>query len=181
MKTRATVSKFLKNLGVLGLISLAAVSCGKDNTSGQSSNASTTAGIYSQYPGYGNVYGTMTLDQIMTAVSAENPCDQGGTRVRVQIPLQMNVNTGSSYLGVTSFGDIAVAYNQAQPVIDLYICPRAGATGQGQLSYNPILETSTQCPVGQISAAEVILSGQVPYTLRFRPINSTGSSVCTGY
>lgn len=178
MKTRATVSKFLKNLGVLSVITMMSIACGKDNTSGKSGNNSNVnggTGIYN-YPGYGNVYGTMSLDQILVTVGQENPCLQGGQRAYTQIPLQgINVNVGSSHLGVSPFGDIAVVHNIGQPVMDLLICPRAGLTGQGQLLYNPIIETSQFCPVGQITAADVMLSGQVPYQVKFAPIHIPGT------
>lgn len=180
MKTRATVSKFLKNLAVLGAISAMAVGCGADNTSGKSGNSTAGTngygtGVYN-YPGYGNQYGNMTLDQMLPIIAQENPCLQGGQRSYVQIPLQgINVNVGSSHLGVSPFGDIAVVHNVGQPVMDLHICPRAGITGQGQLLYNPILETSQYCPVGQITAADIMLSGQVPYQVKFAPIHIPGT------
>lgn len=182
MKTRATVSKFLKNLGALGVISMMAISCGGDNTSGQSRNTSPGingipgTGIYN-YPGYGNVYGNMSLDQMLPIIGQENPCALGGQRSYVQIPLNgINVNVGSSHVGVSPFGDIAVVHNIGQPVMDLHICPRAGLTGQGQLLYNPIIETSQWCPVGQITAADVMLSGQVPYQVKFAPIHIPGTN-----
>lgn len=186
MKTRATVSKFLKNLGILGAISIMAVSCGGDNTSGKSGNSNTgNIGTFGNYPGYGNVYGNMSLDQMMPIIGQENPCAMGGQRSYVQIPLQgINVNVGMSHVGVSPFGDIAVVHNIGQPVMDLHICPRAGLTGQGQLLYNPIIETSQWCPVGQITAADVMLSGQVPYQVKFAPIHIPGtdqlSQLCNG-
>lgn len=177
MKTRATVSKFLKNLGVLGAISLMAISCGGKNTSGKTKNSSTNGtGIYN-YPGYGNTYGNMTLSQMMPIIGQENPCAQGGQRSYVQIPIQgVNVNVGSGHIGVSPFGDIAVVHNIGRSVMDLYICPRAGLTGQGQLLYNPILATSKYCPIGQITAADVMLSGQVPYQVKFAPIYIPGTN-----
>lgn len=178
MKTRATVSKFLKNLAVLGAISAMAVSCGKDNTSGKTKNKDGYGtGIYN-YPGYGNQYGNMSLQDIMGVVGQENPCAMGGQRQYVQIQLQgVNVNIGSSHLGVSPFGDMAVAHNTGgMPVLDLHICPRAGASGQDQLLYNPILEASQYCPVGQITAANVMLQGQVPYEIAFAPIHIPGTN-----
>lgn len=174
-------SRFLKNLVVLSAVALISVSCGKDNSSGKgSSTDGYGSGIYN-YAGYGTQYGNYTLQEMMNIISQENPCAQGGTRVRVQIPLNINVNVGTPYVGVTSFGDMAVVQNQGQAVFEMYICPRSGANGQGQLISNPVIESSTYCAIGQITAANAVLYGATNYQLAFRSIQyGNGSQLCRG-
>ena len=183
MKTRATVSKFLKNLGVLSLISLAAVSCGKDNTSGKSgNNGNNGAGLFN-YPGYGQMYGNMSLQQILTVVGQENPCRESGQqRIHNSFPLrQMNVNVGSSHVGVSPEGDIMVVYNHGQgPAVDIHICQRAAFQGVGQvraeLSYNPNVQADQLCPVGKIDNAQVVTQGSMgPIYSLFAPIHIPGT------
>lgn len=183
MKTRATVSKFLKNLGVLSVISVMAMSCGKDNTSGKSgNNGNSGTGIFN-YPGYGQTYGNMSLQQILTVVGQENPCRESGQqRIHSSFPLQnINVNQGASHVGVTPEGDIMVVYNFGQgPVIDLHICQRAAFTNvgqvQAQLASNPVIMADPLCPVGKIDSANITMQGAYgPLYGLFAPIHIPGT------
>lgn len=182
MKTRATVSKFLKNLALLTIISVVAASCGKDNSSGKSGNSTAGSGVFN-YPGYGTSYGNMSLQQILTVVAQENPCRESAQqRIRSSFPLQaMNVNTGSSHVGVTPEGDIMVVYNHGQgPFVDIHICQRAAFAGTGQvqaqLSYNPTVQADSLCPVGKIDSAQIVMQGTYgPLYGLFAPINIPGT------
>jgi hypothetical protein len=178
MKTRAKVSKFLKNLSFFALMAVFAVSCGKDNTSGKSGNSG--SGFTSGIGSYGTFPNQASLPQIMQVVAQQNPCWEGGQRSTVQIALQMNVNVGSSYMGVTPFGDIMVVSNYGQPRAELYICPRAimsqGTTG-GTLTRNPIVQADPLCPIGKIDAATVVFNTNWgPVQLPFAPIHIPGTN-----
>lgn len=192
---RAGFSKHLKSLGVLFTVALISISCGKNNSSGKSSNTTGVngygTGIYN-YPGYGTQYGNYTLEQIMNIIVQENPCynDQTGQfdpslqRQRGQQALNTNVNIASAFVGVTSYGDIAVVQNQGQPVADLWICPRSAATGQGQVYGQTLVVSQSQnCVVGEIDRLNGFLGmqgGQV--SINFRPIAyGNGSQLCQNF
>jgi hypothetical protein len=171
---------FLKNLATIALVATVAVGCGKSNKSG----GSTTPTTVSTLPG-GGVYppggvpgmnGMQLPPNYMDIVRQENPCINGMQRTPVQFALQgINVNAGAIYLGVSSFGDIAVVSNSnAGPLMQLEICGRPGASGQGQMMQNPVINNSQYCPVGEITAADVILQGQVPMQIKFAPIHIPG-------
>jgi hypothetical protein len=177
-KKRTSKTRMLKNLVILSSLAILAVGCGNQNTSGKGDD---TTG----YNGYGTPgtygtgqYGQYSMDQIISIVGQENQCAQGGQRSFVQVPLNgTNVNIGSSHVGVSSFGDIAIVHNiNGGTMMDLYICQRAGASGQGQLLQNPVLEASQNCPVGQITAADLVLSGQQQYQVKFAPIHIPGTN-----
>jgi hypothetical protein len=181
-KMRTSKARFFKNLVVLSSLAILAVGCGNQNTSGKGSN---NAPINTGINGFNNgQYGQYSGQQLLSIVGNENPCVAGGQRAYVQIPVNgMNINMGSTHIGVSSLGDIAIFQNNGAPTLDLHICQRAGATGQGQLLANPILETSQLCPVSQVTAANVVLSGQqVQYEIAFRPIHipqvGIFSSIC---
>jgi len=190
---RAGFSKHLKSLGVLFAVALISISCGKNNSSGKSSNTAGVGGIGGigvpgtgayGYPGYGTQYGNYTLQQMMDIVAQENPCFEGGVRQYVQIPINMNVNSGGAYIGVTSYGDIAVVQNQGQAVLEAFICPRSSANGQGQLTQNPVINIAENCAVSEISAAQMILGSQFgqPIQVNFRPIYyGNGSQLCQNF
>ena len=188
-KQKRVRSRFIKNLVVLTSLAFLAIGCGSDNTSGNGTNTTVDPYSYGTYPTtgtYSGQYGNYSMEQILSIVSQENTCAQGGTRAFVQVALQgVSVNMGSSHIGISSYGDIAIVHNNNGSMMDLYICPRTGATGQGQLLQNPVIETSQYCPVGQITAADIVLSGQVQYQVKFAPIHipSAGrySSVCQTY
>jgi hypothetical protein len=171
-KKRTSTARLFQNLVILSSLAMLAIGCGNENTSGKGNN---NAPINNGYGigQYGNgQYGQYSMQQIIEIVGQENQCAQGGQRALVQIPLNgVNVNIGNSHVGVSSYGDIAIVHNNGAAVMDIYICQRAGVSGQGQLLANPILEASQQCPIGQITAANIVLSGQQQYQVAFRPIH----------
>lgn len=169
MKKR--VQNLLKAAVMLGLTSTLMVSCGKKNTTGGGGSDSGIYDVYTQT--YAGAQGMNLPSNWFEIIAQENPCQQGGRRAQVQIPVDVNVNAGGLYVGVTSYGDVSVIHNQGgRPVMDLHICPRAGLTGQGQLTQHPVLNNSRVCPIGEITAGDVVLYGQqVHYQLKFAPIH----------
>lgn len=168
------------------LVLVFTVACGENNTSGKKRNNINTpwggafgGGTY--YGGNGGALGSNWLDQ----VAAENPCVYGGQRAQTQLQVPANVNVGALYVGVTSYGDIGIVNNQnGVGIMTLYICPRAGLTGQGSLMSQVVVENSTHCPVGQISNADLILQAQgTQYPIALRPIHIPNmgivSSICS--
>ena len=167
MKTR--VNNILKTALLVGLTATLLASCGKKNSSGGKKSGGGTVvddyGIYSTANGApGNWF---------EIVEQENPCYQGGQRAFVQIPLNANVNAGAVHVGVSSYGDITVVHAETgQPTMDVYICPRADLTGQGDILQYPVLNTSYECPISEVTAADIVLYGsQVQYQVKFAPIH----------
>jgi hypothetical protein len=173
MKTLRT-GKILRSLLTVALLSTLFVSCGNDNTTGQSSRNSLSGGL----GGFG-AYGSMNSGYLST-IANENRCAQGGQRSITQVQVNQPTTAGGLFVGVTSFGDIAIIQNQ---VMVLHICPRAGLSGQGRLLQAPIVNNSLSCPIDEISSAQMELTGQVNYRVNFRPISvpqmGIQSSLCT--
>ncbi len=188
------------------VISATMVSCGKNNKSGGGSSSSGGGIGVGGFGSYGNInvagY-SGNLGQLLNVVASENPCRTTGggygygygqqpyqnsnARTVVAIPLQgINVNAGSLYVGVTPEGDIAVVSNtNGGPRMELHLCARPDLTGQGQLMANPVLNSSQRCPIGEITASDVMLqssAGAQPYILKYAPIHIPGtdrySSIC---
>jgi hypothetical protein len=172
----------MKSLG-LGLLHLtlltALFSCGKNNQSGKSGNNWGYNNPYtSGYSPIGNVnspysYGGMSVNQVMQ----QNPCQSGyggmpgynqpyaGQRMPIQVPLTnfpTVVPPGDIYVGVTSFGDVAVLAGQAAgqpPLFVGYMCPRSfSPSGQGQLMGVKIGSYSN-CLFKPMTAATVVFPG----------------------
>ena len=172
----------MKSLG-LGLLHLtlliAVVSCGKNNQSGRSGtnwgyNNPYTSGL----PPVGNInspysYGGMSVNQVMQ----QNPCLGGfggmpgfnqpyaGQRLPIQVPLTnfpTVVPPGDIYVGVTSYGEVAVLAGQAvgqPPLFVGYMCPRSfSPSGQGQLMGIKIGSYSN-CLFKPMTAATVVFPG----------------------
>jgi len=194
MKTQKKgLASFLKKIAITSFTTALLVSCGGKNTSG--GNTSGAFGAYGNLAG-GNGYAN--FGAILQQVANENPCringggggGQGiGGRQSTTVNLQgINVNVNSSYVGVTAEGDIAVVHNSnGVAALDMYLCPRPNTSGQGELTQLPVLNTSQECPVGEITAADVLLyaNQSQPYYLKFFPIHIPGagkySQVCQGY
>ena len=187
MKTRA---KHLARLFFMAFcVSTLMASCGKNNSSGGGGGATTGVWPGSTYAGVGTLPGNF-----IQIIETENPCrtgvggvPQNAPRIVTAIPLQgANVNAGGVFVGVTPEGDVGVISNQGQgPVMELRLCPRPDLTGNGQLASQPVLNTSTMCPIGEITAANVTLassSGMGNYIFPFAPIHIPGtdrfSSLC---
>jgi hypothetical protein len=187
MKTRAM--NFFKVTTMLTLMSILMISCGKENESGKTSNSTNNG-----YPGISSAgNGGISLpSNWLQRVQNENPCitvnnNQNPTRQRVDVPLQgTNINAGAFYVGVTPEGDVGVVINRngIGAVMEVYLCPRPDATGQGSLMATPVVNNSNECPVGEISRANISLSAQYgAYNLSFAPIHILGtdrtSSMCS--
>lgn len=178
----------MKSLG-LGILHLALfamlTACGKDNKSGQKSDqwAYNNPYTYGQSP-IANInspysYQGMNVNQVM----AENPCISGyngmmqpgytnpyagqyaGQRIPIQIPLTnfpTVISPGDIYVGVTSYGDVAVVAGQGAnqpPLFVGYMCPRSFApNGQGQLMGIKIGSYSN-CLMKPITAATIVFPG----------------------
>ena len=179
MRTREKgFARHLKNLAALFIIASMSIGCGKDNTTGKKPASNTTSwGGFGTGPYTGGTGGQLPADW-MNILGSERPCYQGGQRATAQMAVNTNVNVGALYVGVTSEGDIAVIQNQGgAPTMHLYICPRPGLTGQGQLASRTIIENSTTCPVGQITKVDVTLGASYgPYYLKFAPIHIPGTN-----
>lgn len=188
MKTRA--SHLIKSILMLALAVTLMVSCGKENKSGDDNNSNQYSnGNYGGFQ-YGNINNNgMNLPQNwQTVVMNENPCSvnyQNGSpfnnnsntgRQIVVIPLTgINVNQGSVHVGVTPQGDVGIVSNQNNgPVIELHLCQRPDITGRGGLSSNPVLNTSSNCPLSEVTSLDVSLEGNpqfAAYLLQFAPIH----------
>ncbi|MEX1099116.1 MAG: hypothetical protein WEB87_01745, partial [Bacteriovoracaceae bacterium] len=179
MRTRETgLARGLKNLAILMILTAMTVSCGKNNTTGKDNDSSTIGWNGFGTGPYTGSNGNTLPANWMDIVGQENPCYQGGQRAPAQMPINATVNVGALYVGVTSEGDIAVVQNQGgAPTMNLYICPRPGLTGQGQLYDNIVLEHSNECPVSQITKTNVALEAQYgPFYLKFAPIHIPGTN-----
>jgi len=197
--TKNGLAGFLKNLGAIAVIGLMVASCGKENKSGNSGSGGAIPPTVGTYPSTMN--GNQLPANWLDIVAQENPCagsQQGyqvgnpgaGINQRQQSQLavngNVNVNAGAIYLGVTSYGDIALVQNQnGQAIMNTYTCPRGGAAGQVQLVQNKVvaLNLSNECEVDEITAANVMVTVQgVGMELAFRKINIPGaqSSICRG-
>lgn len=148
-------NKFFTHLGFALLMGSLLVACGKENKSGQTNN--TQWGINGLGVGtYGSI-GTVS-NSIVAAAINENVCLGGQNniysnptnsgRYAVQFPINITPFAANDfYLGVTSYGDVAIVVGQgaaAQPLFIAYVCPRNSIAGsQGQLLSNPTLMTSS--------------------------------------
>jgi hypothetical protein len=183
----------------LGLLSLLLVtSCGKNNESGKSNSQWSYSNPYvSGYAPLNNInspysYSGMSVNQVM----AQNPCRSGwggmtgyntnysGQRIPIVVPLAnfpSVIAPGDVYVGVTSYGDVAVLAGTAPnqpPVFEAYLCPRSfSPSGQGQLAGIKIGAYSN-CLFKPITAATVILPGGA--TAEFRWLDG-GSSMGTKF
>lgn len=181
---RKRENHYFMKLFIALVMSTLLVSCGQENESGKKRSSTNPFGInggYS-YTGFTSANG-QNVSGLLTQVGNENPCQysyqqavaNNNQRIRTVVPLTgVNVNAGAVHVGVTVEGDIAVVSRQNNaPVMEIYLCRRPGATGQGQMTRQPALNTSYYCPISEITAASVVLTsgtGQ-PYILEFFPIH----------
>ena len=192
----------MKSLG-LGLLHLTLLtfifSCGQNNESGKSSSSWGYGNPYSNgHSPITNVnspysYGGMSVNQVIQ----QNPCRSGfsgvtayadqnyaGKRIPIQVPM-LNFPTvippNDVYVGVTSFGDVAVLVGQAlnqPPLFVGYMCPRSfSPSGQGQLTGVKVGSYSN-CLFKPMTAATVIFPGGG--TAEFRWVDG-GSSAGTKF
>jgi len=166
--------EFTKLLAITTLLSILILSCGKENNTGGSLSRSTS------------VTAVGSSSSMINTILNENKCSSGYGRIVVSIPLEMNVPTNQTYVGVTSEGDVAiVTNNNGQPTLQAHICGRTiVGNGEGRLLGNPTIGQSQRCKVNEITAAQIELpasyEGMPSIYLEFRPINYfRGSSLCT--
>lgn len=182
----------MKSLGK-GLIHLTLLTmlfaCGKNNESGKKGSS------WAYNNPYMSPYGTpiqninspyayqgMSVNQVMQ----QNPCRSGfggfpgapggayaGQRIPIQVPLTQFptvIAPGEIYVGVTSYGDVAVLAGQAvgqPPLFEGYMCPRSfSPSGQGQLMGIKI-GSYTNCLFKPITAATVIFPGGAEAAFRW--------------
>jgi hypothetical protein len=187
----------MKSLG-LGLFHLTLLTilfaCGKNNESGKNGSAWNYGNPYTNggYP-YQAInspysYQGMSVNQVLQ----QNPCVGGfggmmgynqpysGQRIPIQIPLTSFptvIPPGDMYVGVTSFGDVAVLVGQAvnqPPLFVGYMCPRSfSPSGQGQLMGVKIGSYSN-CLFKPITASTMVFPGGA--TAEFRWLDG-GSSM----
>jgi len=162
--------------GLLSLTLLALlVSCGKENKSGQSSW--NYANPYTN--GYGPTPVTSSPYQAATHVMSKMSCMSSYGNMQGRIPIQIPLtgfqgNTpiapGEQYVGVTSSGDVAVVVGTGinqPPLFIAYICPRSFAPqGQGQLM-GVKLGMHSRCIYKPITAATIVLPGNIPLNFRW--------------
>ncbi len=155
-------------------------SCGKNNESGKTN-----------FPLNGNPYSItntpfsyrgVNVQQVMN----QNPCisgygspmmnqpygnqmmnqPYGNQRVTIQVPLmgfRTQVSPGDIYVGVTSYGDVAVVAGQGigqPPIFVAYLCPRSFTqSGTGQLSNVEVGANTPTCLFKPITRATVVFPG----------------------
>jgi hypothetical protein len=184
-------------LGLLHLTLIAALAagCGKDNESGKKSNNQWGYGNPYLNGGFNPVqvnspysYSGMTVNQVIQ----QNPClsgfgglpayanqTYGGQRFPITVPLTnfpTVIPPNEIYVGVTSFGDVAVVAGQAvgqPPLFVGYMCPRSFAQqGQGQL-LGVRIGAYSNCLFKPITAATVILPGGAAAEFRMMDYGSS--------
>jgi len=153
---------FILSLGLILLIS----SCGKNNESGKS--------IPFNFPPNMNPltstpysYNGINVQQVLM----QNPCinplanQQFNSRQTINVPLtgfRTQVAPGDIFVGVTSYGDVAVVAGQAPgqpPLFVGYLCPRSFTMGgTGQLM-NVDIGANTRCFFKPITAATIMFPG----------------------
>lgn len=150
------------------LILAAIVSCGKDNESGKKTpytytNPYCTTGYCSPYTS-GPIAAVNSPIGVANVAQAENPCVggtyYGSSRIAVQTQLtglKGVVVSGDPYLGVTTYGDVAVIVGNGTNSATLYayLCPRVGSSGQGSISPPTLGSYSIGCNVKGITAMNV--------------------------
>ncbi len=149
------------------LILFALVGCGKDNKSGKNNNGAyglNALGTVGQYGGTSIGYNGFSVQQIVS----ENRCANGApdqARVRSTVPAMVSTPPvlGDVYVGVTSFGDVAVLVGTQQGwAFESYLCPR-GMMSQPQ-QYPPqgvTLLAYSGCRLKQMNASLPLPDGSV--------------------
>ena len=188
MKTR--VKQIIMGFLSLSLTGLLLTSCGADNSSGGSSSSGSSITT----SGNGNSLPSNWRNVIMN----EYPCttyNSSGTISQSRRTLSLStsssivsVNANSIHAGVTVEGDVLIIRRSGNTITtELYACERPNfrsSTPTAQYATSPVLNTSSYCSVGEISAANVYVgSSYGTYQLAFFPIGYSGaSSLCTtGY
>jgi hypothetical protein len=179
------------SLGLIHLTLLMVFSgCGKNNESGKKNQWGYQNPYGSPYVSninspYFSGNGGLSVNQVMQ----ENPCVSGfmggytgypgmpqpqmGQRLPVQIPLTQFptvISPGEVYVGVTSYGDVAVVAGQAPgqpPLFVAYLCPRSfSPNGQGQL-LGVKIGAYSNCLFKPITAATMVFPGGATADFRY--------------
>lgn len=140
--------------------------CGKDNKSGKGNNGYygfNQLGTVGQFGGTSIAYNGFAVQQVVL----ENRCangapDQYRQLITVQPPVQSVISNGDIWVGVTSFGDVAVVGGTTQgPIMEMYICPRTSvSTGGAQPSVVTLLPY-TSCRIKQMNASVRLSDGSI--------------------
>lgn len=160
MKTFNLLKRLPKALFMLSLVSVISTGCGNNNRSGGSNNNNNPAPFAPINPN-GGVFNTNL--QVLNLLR-QIPCLMGEQRVPVNLPVQIpNFNIGATFVGTSTYGDIAVITSQGQtPVLQMEICQRQqiGMSNQPMLQSNIHLNNSLRCNVGEITSANVSFQSQ---------------------
>lgn len=170
--------------------------CGKNNESGK--NSWQYGNPY--YSGQNPYLGIGQLPQNIQALANNYSCIggyqgqiypgypgapqfQANSRTVIQVPLTGStiVSSMQPYIGVTSYGDIAMITSNGPgqpPVFTAYLCPRGFAQqGQGQLIGVKVGSNALRCRnVPSITAADVILPGGI--VAKFRSLDGGAYTSC---
>lgn len=184
-------NKLTKALFTALLVSTLFVSCGsKKNKSGSSSTPPPGTVIGTTDPWGGGINASGNQNKLPAnwrdTIFNDYRCYTGMNstkRVRItpQAPGSIRINAGSLHVGVTVKGDVLILSNaNNKVVIELYVCEREGLQNTAQFTYEPELNKSYECPLGQISAASIEINKQTGREyLGFHPLNfSAPSSLC---
>lgn len=134
------------------------VACGKDNKSGQKDSWT-----------YSDPYlGPGTAPANLQALFSAVPCslNPSASRTRMDIPLQgfqTIIPTGDIYVGMTSYGDIAVIQGNGTrvPQFSAYLCHRDFTTPQGSVLSNVRIGSYSNCIYKPITSATLVFPGSV--------------------
>ncbi len=127
------------------------------------------------------------IQEDLYIIAEDNPCMVTGKQKRTQTRVILNAETpeGSRFYGVSDYGDLAVVYHdQGKTILDLYLCSREKLNGEGNISADFVLESSSDCIVDQITSGEITLGSTLStdYRIKFSPIYIPGtkrqSSLC---
>lgn len=142
---------------LLSLIALSlVVACGKDNKSGKKDSWTYTDTYL------GNVSTPTSLQAVFDAV----PCLGGTGRAGMEFLLtgfQTVVPAGDIYVGITSYGDIAVIQGNgtSAPRFVAYLCSRDFTNPQGSVLSNVRLGSYSNCQFKPITSASLVFPGSV--------------------
>lgn len=171
--------------GLAHLVILAAlVSCGKDNESGKKTQfqypgACLPGAACSPYMGNVGMYPSQipyqNIASIANLAQQENPCATGTYYSQQRIPVQTQLSglkgivaSGDYYVGVTSYGDVAVLVGNGtrNAMLYAYLCPRVGSSGQGYITPPTLGSYSQKCNVKGIVAMDIIFPDGYPAKFR---------------
>jgi hypothetical protein len=152
---------------IVFLLLLALVGCGKDNKSGKNNNGyygfNQLGTGFAPYGGSSFSYNGYSVSQVVN----ENPCIGGYPNTArmagsIGAPVNTNIAPGDFYVGVTSFGDVAVIGGTPQgPMMQYYLCPRSMMSQPAQPAYNISLFPYTNCGFKQMNASLRLADGSV--------------------